>query len=106
MTIHVLHAYPYKPVVPGDEYWGASLKGFKSVALVDPPEELTSLPARLEYAFAATQNIDEAWSPEGYRSTSVGDRMWIDNELWQVCGRGFGRVFPEETQQELRELFG
>ena len=98
MTIQVLHAVPYT-------YEPTDTTKYKHVALIDPPEGLNQL-QRLEYAFAATQNTDQCWSEECHRSTSVGDRMWIDNELWQVCGRGWGRVFPDETREELRELFG
>ena len=85
MTIQVLHAVPYTHEPDENTQ-------YKSVGLIDPPEGLTSQAARLEYAFAATQNVDEAWSTKGHRSTLVGDRMWIDNELWQVYSRGWGRV--------------
>ena len=85
MTIQVLHAVPYT-------YEPDENTHYESVGLIDPPEGLTSMAARLEYAFAATQNVDEAWSAKGHRSTSIGDRMWIDNELWQVYPRGWGKV--------------
>ena len=85
MTIQILHAVPYTR--DPDEN-----TRYKSVGLIDPPEGLTSVMARLEYAFSATQNVDECWSENCVRSTSVGDRMWIDNELWQVLSIGWGRV--------------
>ena len=67
----------------------------------------------LEYAFRWTQNIEDSWSmkgqldgndavtveaplhqkkdgsPLGLRSTSVGDRMWINGLTYQVEGSGF-----------------
>ena len=85
MSIQVLHSHPYN----ADPNHTTQ---FKSVGLIDPPAELTTVPARLEYAFRATQNVDEPWSKENHRSTSIGDRMWIDNELWQVFPVGWGRV--------------
>jgi hypothetical protein len=84
MTVQVLHAVPYT-------YDPDENTQYRSVGLVETPDGL-DLPGRLEYAFYATQNVDEAWSEQGHRSTSVGDRMWIDNELWQVFGIGWGRV--------------
>ena len=86
MTIQVLHAVPYT-------YEPDENTQYKSVGLIDPPEGLTGMVARLEYAFAATQNIEgNCWSENCCRSTSIGDRMWIDNELWQVYPTGWGRV--------------
>lgn len=38
----------------------------------------------LEVVFVATQNMDFAWSENGYRSTMVGDLMVVDYETTYV----------------------
>ena len=50
----------------------------------------------LEEAFVATQNVEKSWSPNRYRSTTVGD--WIDlikngeHNVFEVGCVGFKRV--------------
>ena len=56
----------------------------------------------LEFAYAQTQNIEESWTKnssvatfvEGaeYRSTSVGDRMIFNGDIYRVASVGFQNV--------------
>ena len=56
----------------------------------------------LEFACAQTQNIEESWTNnssvatfvEGaeYRSTSVGDRMIFNGDIYRVASMGFQNV--------------
>ena len=70
----------------------------------------------LDYAYMATQNIDNSWSltaqelgakgnvvlicPNeydagvyiGHRSTSIGDKMIIDEQVFEVASYGFERI--------------
>ena len=85
MTVQVLHALT--PTISPDE-----TTTYRSVGLVETPPGLTKL-EQLEHAFEVTQNFEgQTWAEDCFRSTSVGDRMWIENELWQVSGIGFVEV--------------
>ena len=56
----------------------------------------------LEFAYAQTQNIEESWTKnfnvatfvEGaeYRSTSVGDRMIFNGDIYRVASVGFHNI--------------
>ena len=56
----------------------------------------------LEFAYAQTQNIEESWTNnssvatfvEGaeYRSTSVGDRMIFNGDIYRVASMGFQNI--------------
>ncbi len=57
----------------------------------------------LEFAYAQTQNIEESWANNssvatfveldaGYRSTSVGDRMIFNGDIYRVASMGFQNV--------------
>ncbi len=59
----------------------------------------------LEFAFEQTQNIEESWTKNssvatfveikgnaGYRSTSVGDRMIFNGDIYRVASMGFQNV--------------
>ena len=59
----------------------------------------------LEFAYAQTQNIEESWTKNssvatfvelkgdaGYRSTSVGDRMIFNGDIYRVASIGFQNV--------------
>jgi hypothetical protein len=56
----------------------------------------------LDFAYAQTQNIEESWTKnsdsstfvEGaeYRSTSVGDRMIFNGDIYRVANVGFQNV--------------
>ena len=56
----------------------------------------------LEFAYAQTQNIEESWTKnssvatfvEGaeYRSTSVGDRMIFNGDIYRVASMGFQNI--------------
>ncbi len=59
----------------------------------------------LEFAYAQTQNIEESWTKNssvatfveikgnaGYRSTSVGDRMIFNGDIYRVASVGFQNV--------------
>ena len=59
--------------------------------------------AALEYAFRSTQNIEESWiknenvrylglDPDGARSTSVGDLLLFNGDIYRVEKYGFGLV--------------
>jgi hypothetical protein len=59
--------------------------------------------AALEYAFRSTQNIEESWIKnenvhylgldlDGSRSTSVGDLMLFNGDIYRVEKYGFGLV--------------
>ncbi len=85
MTVQVLHAVPYT-------HFPDKTTIYRSVGLVDTPPGLTKH-QQLEHAFEVTQNFDDqVWAEDCFRSTSVGDRMWVENELWQVSGIGFVEV--------------
>ena len=56
----------------------------------------------LEFAYAQTQNMEESWTEnnsvatfvEGaeYRSTSVGDRMIFNGDIYRVASMGFQNI--------------
>ncbi len=56
----------------------------------------------LEFAYAQTQNIEESWTKNSsvstfvrgaeYRSTSVGDRMIFNGDIYRVGSVGFQNV--------------
>ena len=82
------------------------------IAVVDCGDRTGS--KALEYAYEVTQNIDESWSIDGvekyfdikllypneiingveigHRSTSIGDRMILDNQKFEVAAQGFERI--------------
>ena len=81
---------------------------------------LTDVLEALEYAFRYTNNVEGSWSMKvggdsnddvevvkplykgrGHRSTSVGDHMRVDGQLYIVAGMGFKPV----TEIKLQEMF-
>ena len=58
-------------------------KPYKLVATIDTES--------FQYAYRKTQNIDEAWSDEGYRSTSEGDVLVHDDVTYFLVPMGNGR---------------
>lgn len=97
-----------------------AIEGYDHVANVDAPEHYDAERA-MEYAFRRLQNIDGAWSmgpnvdycdnPDydpnvivlkplpryngrnwGHRSVSVGDRMIVDGDIYEVDSFGFKKV--------------
>ena len=80
----------------------------------------TDVDEALEYAFRYTNNVDGSWSMKigadanddvtlikplyrgrGHRSTSVGDHMRVDGQLYIVAGMGFQKV----DEIKLRQMF-
>jgi hypothetical protein len=73
----------------------------------------------LEFAYAQTQNIEESWTKNssvatfveikgnaGYRSTSVGDRMIFNGDIYRVASVGFQNVmdmFGEDINALIEE---
>ena len=73
----------------------------------------------LEFAFEQTQNIEESWTKNsrvatfveikgnaGYRSTSVGDRMIFNGDIYRVASVGFQNVmdmFGEDINALIEE---
>ena len=58
-------------------------KPYQHVATIDTES--------FQYAYRKTQNIDEAWSDEGYRSTSEGDVLVHDDVTYFLVPMGNGR---------------
>ncbi|SVE48699.1 uncharacterized protein METZ01_LOCUS501553 [marine metagenome] len=64
--------------------------------------------AALEYAFRSTNNIEDSWiknenveylgeDPDGARSTSVGDLLLLNGDLYEVKKYGFSLVKEKEV---------
>lgn len=78
IKIHVLHRLNMMPLsslmgtqtlLTEEEF--ATL--FREVTVVEYPRDVRHMDDALNFAFLETQNLDEAWSEENHRSTSVGD---------------------------------
>ena len=63
--------------------------------------------AALEYAYRSTNNIEDSWiknenveylgeDPDGARSSSVGDLLLLNGDLYEVKKYGFGLVKEKE----------
>mgnify|MGYP001265197912 FL=1 len=78
-----------------------AFKGGGKVAKVYVDKDL-SIKEQLEKAYMLTQNIDDGWwnskdvektvNVDAVRSTSVGDRMHINGELYLVDNVGFRKI--------------
>lgn len=76
---------------------------YSHAATLTAPDHFSVMDA-LEYAFASTNHIDYQWwdNPgvirEGtsFRSTSVGDRVNLNGELWECAPVGWNKVDNHE----------
>jgi len=90
----------------------------ETVAMVAAPHAVVE--EALEHAFRYTNNVDGSWALKigadasdtvevvkpiqngmGHRSTSVGDHMRVDGQLYVVAGMGFKKVDEIKLRQMM-----